>query len=84
MAAKVNMLKLVQEIRGFAEITKRYPPPRSPGLLLAQMRMHARHDRIHKRKLSVDFNQKAQPDLPHRVRITHVKPDPGTAAPPAP
>ena len=74
MAAKVKMLKLLQEIRGFAEITNRRPPPRNPGLVLAQIRAAGMHEGLRRRKLSVTFDQPPQPDLPHRVKINHVKP----------
>jgi hypothetical protein len=38
MAAKVKMLTLLQEMRGFAQIANRHPSPRSPGLFLAEFR----------------------------------------------
>ncbi len=80
MAAKVKMLKLLQEIRGFAQIANRQPPPRSPGLILTQLRAHGTHESVRRRKLSVSFDKQTQPDLPHRVRINHVKPSPEPAA----
>jgi len=76
MAAKVKMLKLLQEIRGFSEITNRRPPPRRPGLALTQLRAHLLHENQRRRKLSVTFDKAPQPDLPHHVKINHVKPRP--------
>jgi hypothetical protein len=40
MAAKIKMLKLLQEMRGLAEVTNRRPVPRHPGLFLLQLRSH--------------------------------------------
>jgi hypothetical protein len=74
MAGKVKMLTLLQEIRGFARIANRCPPPRTPGLVLAQMRMSGKQDSLRKRKLSINFNQQTQPDMPHQVKINHLKP----------
>jgi hypothetical protein len=38
MAAKADTMKLLQEIRGYAEITNRRPKRQLPGLFFAQMR----------------------------------------------
>src|SRR5690242_237890 len=38
MAAKVRIMKLLQEMRGLADITHRRPAPRQPGLFLIQLR----------------------------------------------
>ncbi len=73
MAAKVRMLKLLQEIRGFAEITNRCPPPRSTGLLLAQMRPHVIQAVIPRRNLRVTMVERDSAHLSHPVKINHVK-----------
>jgi hypothetical protein len=78
MAAKIRMLKLLQEIRGFAEIAKRRPTPRMPGLILMQMRSHVIQARLPKRKLSVQTDVQSQPDIPHPVKINHVRRDPAS------
>ena len=77
------MLKLLQEIRGFAEIAKRCPAPRLPGLVLLQMRSHVVQATLPKRKLKVQMDAQARLDISHPVRINHVKraPAPGTALP---
>ena len=80
MAAKVKMLKLLQEIRGFAQVTNRRPPPRFPGLTLTSIRAAAERENPRRRKLSVAFDKQTQPDTPHRVKINHVKPSPQPAA----
>ena len=73
MAAKVRMLKLLQEIRGFAEIANRRPPPRSPTLVLTQIRAQGVHESMRRRKLSVAFDRQPQLDTPHRVKINHLR-----------
>lgn len=73
MAAKVNMLKLLQEIRGFAVVANRQPPPRFSGLLLAQIRMAAARDNLRRRRLNITIDQQNSPDMPYPVRIHHVK-----------
>lgn len=79
MAAKVNMLKLLQEIRGFAVIANRQPSPRLPGLLLAQIRLAGARDSLRRRRLNITIDQRNSPDLPHPVRIHHVKQSPDLA-----
>jgi hypothetical protein len=73
MAAKMRMLKLLQEIRGFAEITNRRPHPRQPGLFLMQLRAHifSTSQTGYKRIISIDMQD--LPDIPHPVKITHLK-----------
>ena len=73
MAAKVRMLKLLQEIRGFAEIVNRQPPPRSTGLLLAQMRPHVIQAVLPRRNLKVTTVPRDHANIPHPVKINRVK-----------
>ena len=73
MAAKIKMLKLLQELRGFAEMSKRRPPPRLPALLLAQMRSHVLQATLPRRRLSVRTDVQELPGIPHPVKINHVK-----------
>jgi hypothetical protein len=80
MAAKIRMLKLLQEIRGFAEIARRRPTPRMPGLILMQMRSHAIQASLPKRKLSVQTDAQSRLDIPHPVKINHVRRDPAPLA----
>jgi hypothetical protein len=80
MAAKVKILTLLQEIRGFAQIANRCPPPRSPGLFLAQLPSRGIHDPLRKRKLNISIEEPTQPPIPLQVKIHHVKQTPGPAA----
>jgi hypothetical protein len=81
MATKVRMLKLLQELRGFAVIANRQPQPRSPALFLAQMRPTVIQAVLPRRRLSITMVQPANPDIPHPVKISHSKPEP--APPPS-
>jgi hypothetical protein len=81
MAAKVTMLKLLQEIRGFAEMANRRPPARATGLVLMQLRSHLTHTRLPSRRRSIVVDVKDLADIPHPVRITHLSGSPAPAAP---
>jgi len=80
MAAKVQMLKLLQEISGFAQIANRRPSPRSPGLFMAQFRSQATRETLRRRKLSITIDEPNHPDIPYQVKIHHVKQNPDSAA----
>jgi hypothetical protein len=80
MADKIRILKLLQEIRGFAELSNRRPQPRSPGLVLTQMRSHMLQGVLPKRRLSIRIATKDRTDIPYEVRINHLKQSPGPAA----
>ena len=80
MAAKIKMLKLLQEIRGFADVTNRRPQPRSPGLVLTQMRSHVIQATLPRRRLSVSTDKRDCPDISRPVKINHLKPSSDPAA----
>jgi hypothetical protein len=71
MAAKVMMMKLLHEIRGFSEITNRRPQPRSPGLFLMQLRSHVSHTTLPRPKRSIIVDVQDLAENPHPVKITH-------------
>jgi len=73
MAAKIRMLKLLQEIRCYAEFTNRHPQPRTPGLFLTQLRASAVRATLPRRKLSVAMDTQTLAGIPHQVKINHVK-----------
>ncbi len=73
MAAKMKMMKLLQEIRGLAELTNRRPQPRPLGLFLVQMRSHITQTSNQNRKRSIAIGGPAPTDIPHPVKITHVR-----------
>jgi hypothetical protein len=72
MAAKVQLLKLLQEIRGLAEVTNRHPQTRAPGFLLMQLRSHLVHTTSPSRKRNIAIDPQDLPDIPHPVKITHL------------
>jgi hypothetical protein len=71
MATRVNMMKLLQEIRGLAELGKRRPPTRAPGLFLMQLRSHVFRTTHARRPLTIPVNEPLLPDVPHPVKIIH-------------
>lgn len=76
MAAKADTVKLLQEIRGYAEITNRRPPPRAIDLPLAQIRPHVLRTAlpIYKRWIRVEVQ-----DCPEAtVKITWLKANPAS------
>jgi hypothetical protein len=85
MATKVKIMKMLQEIRGFAQITNRRPPPKSPGLFLIQLRSHVSRTPLQRQKQIIPILLQDPPDIPHPVKITYVKVNPlqGATLPPA-
>src|SRR5215475_14943232 len=79
MATKVRIMKLLQEIRGLAEITNRRPQPRKPGLFLIQLRSHVTHTTGARRKQIIAVDMLDRPDIPHPVKIIHLEPAPAPA-----
>ena len=75
MATKIRVLKLLQEVKGYAQITNRRPAPRPPLLYLMQMRAHPVPDDLPKHRLTVEADPKAFADGPLPIKINHVKPD---------
>ena len=75
MAAKVKIMKLLQEMRGFADITHRRPTPRQPGLFLIQLRSQFGSGSPPRRKLTISVDMQDRPDIPHPVKITHIQTD---------
>ena len=75
MATKIKLLKLLQEMHAFAEITRRHPAPRPSPLFLLQLRSHMAETSRPKRRLLVSIDLKDSLDLPHPVRINHISRD---------
>jgi hypothetical protein len=72
MAARININKLLQELRGFAEITYRHAHTRRTAPFCLQMRAHTARLRLPKYKIGVQIELQDLPDVPHPVKITHV------------
>ena len=72
MATKMNMLKLLQEVRGFAQFASRPAEPRPAGPLLLGFRGPSRRRRASRQKQILKIHMKEPTDIPHPVRITHL------------
>ena len=83
MAAKVRIMKLLQEMRGFAEVTNRLPLPKQPGLFLMKLRTHFSQGALPSRKRVITIEIQDRADIPDPVKITHVpsRPRPNAIAP---
>jgi hypothetical protein len=81
MATKVKLMKLLQEIRGFAQLTQRRQQPKPPGLFLLQLRSHLNHTTSQRRRLKIPIQLLEPPDIPNPVKITFIG---GNVAPEAP
>jgi hypothetical protein len=80
MAARVKMLTLLQEIRGFAQVSNRRPPPRSSGLFLAQLRLRGNRASLRRGRLNISIEPPTQPDIPLQIKIHHVRQSPDSSA----
>ncbi len=72
MATRMNMLKLVQEMRGLAQITNRRPLPRHPVPAVLDVRPPNRRGAAFKRKRLIQIHVQDPPDIPHPVKITYL------------
>lgn len=73
MARKIILMKLLQEFRGYAQVTNRRPAPRPPALYLMQLRDNVARSHATKRPQRVSittvWQNGAEVALP--VRINH-------------
>lgn len=72
MAARMKILRLIQETRGLAEVASRRPTPRRTGLFAIELRAHLRQTAAQKQKRFVRIDQLDWPDIPHPVKIKHL------------
>jgi len=75
MATKMKIMKLLQEIRGFAQLTYRQPQDRQPGLFLIQLRSHLQQATASRRRLIIPVDHQDPPDIPDPVKIVHLNGD---------
>jgi hypothetical protein len=71
----MNMLKLLQEVRGFAQFTSRPNETRQAGPLLLQFRAPVRRSSARKRHL-IKIWMEEPVDIPARVPIKFLPPNP--------
>jgi hypothetical protein len=65
------MMKLLQEIRGFADLSNRRPQSRAPGLFLMQLRSHLLRATLPRRAQNIRITDPGIPEVPYPVKITH-------------
>ena len=73
MATKVKLMKMLEEIRGYAQITNRRPAPRPPMLYLMQLRAQAAQAAAPRLRLTVATDVKENPLTPLPFKINHIK-----------
>ncbi len=71
MATKINLIKLLQESRGLAELTDRNPRPRHPGPLCVPLQPVS--SRIKRPKKVIHIVMQDPPDIPHPITIKVLK-----------
>jgi hypothetical protein len=74
MATKVKLMTLLQQVRGYAEVTNRRPPPRPPMLYLMELREQTGNAQVPKRRLAVATDASSD-NTPLPIKITHIKSD---------
>jgi len=80
MAAKLKMMRFLQEARALADMTNRRPVPRSPMLYLIQLRTHVHGITMPKRRLPVTGDASAESNVPQPVAIHFKEPAEATCA----
>lgn len=72
MATRVNLMKMLQEARGLAEMTSRRPHPGQPEVTILSLRSGARR-KAGKLRRTLPISIQEPPDIPTPVRIVHRK-----------
>jgi hypothetical protein len=76
MATKIKLMKMLQEMHGFAEMGCRCPASRLSPLYLLQLRSHVTEtSRPRRHRLAIRIDLQDSLDMPHPVKITHITPD---------
>jgi hypothetical protein len=82
MAKKVILMKLLQEIRGYANVTNRRPTPATPMLYLMQLRRRNAHAHTQVRvpqplkRLAITANWQNPGEAPAPIKIHHAVANP--------
>lgn len=74
MATKFKLMKQMQEVHGYAQITNRRPVPRPPVLYIMQLRAQSAQISVPKRRLAVQTDAKDYAPTPAAIKINHVQP----------
>ena len=73
MANKMKMLTLLQEARGYAQLSYRHPAPRPNVLFLMKLRAQAARPAAPRRRLAISVTSGGGVNVPLPVKITHLK-----------
>lgn len=73
MATRMNMLKLLQEVRGFAQFANRPAESRPAGPLLLDFKGAARRRAAARRRHAIRIQMLEPEDIPHPVPITFLR-----------
>lgn len=73
MANKMKMLTLLQEMRGYAQITNRRSEPKPSFLYLMKLRAQAAKTSVPRRRLAISVTSSGSVNVALPVKITHVK-----------
>ena len=77
MATKMKLLKMLQEVKGLAQVTNRRPAPRPPMIYLMQLRSQNATTQTPKRRLAIEKGTDTT-HVPLPIKINHIRPgDPG-------
>jgi hypothetical protein len=77
MATKAILMKLLQESRGYEEITNRRPTPRPIVLYLMQLRAQAAQSNAPRKRLAIATDWQNGNEMPSPVKIKHIPIDEG-------
>ena len=71
MATRINMMKLLQEIQGMAQVTNRRPFRTTAALALQIRHPLQRNSRVRQRRI-IRISMQNPPDIPNPVKIKHL------------
>ena len=74
MATKATLLKLLEESRGYEQITNRRPTPRPIVLYLMQLRAQHSHSHAPRQQLIIATEWPANGNEPLPIKIKHILP----------
>ena len=72
MATKIRLMRLLQEVRGHAQITNRRHAPRQHTLYLMQLREYSTEFHSPKRRLAVTTDSNESENNPLPIKIHHI------------
>jgi len=75
MATRINMMKLLLEVRGMAQLVNRRLPTRPLGPLFLHWHPLGSKNAAARRKWTLKIDIQDPPDIPHPVPIIHKTPD---------